>query len=198
MFSPHLQFYRPCQEPGVSLHNNTVYYSAVFLFRDHVARFPPSPLCCLIFPSAVSGRGAGAGIFLFTFPHPALSQIGALGAFMPPQLRADRGTFGKPSALWPSLTAAPMAEGAMRCLLILRHVAKTSTVLRKTIVARGFFKCGFLSSSWLRALFPRYAEHSVIPQKPFGQAVSVTCQRAAIERETWFTGGDASLIRRAE
>lgn len=45
---------------------------------------------------------------------------------MLPQLRADREAFGNPSALWPSLTAAPMAEGTMRCLLILRHVVKTS------------------------------------------------------------------------
>lgn len=43
--------------------------------------------------------------FVQISPHPALSQIGALAAFMLLQLRAGREAFGNPSAPGPSLTS---------------------------------------------------------------------------------------------
>lgn len=48
-----------------------------------------------------------------------------------PQLRADWETFGNVSAPRPSLDEAPIAEGTIRCLLILRHVAGSSAVSRR-------------------------------------------------------------------
>lgn len=149
-FPPH------CQVRGVSLHNNIVYYSAVFLFRDRPAKFPPSPLCCLIFPPLFLAKVQALASFCSDFLHPALSQIGALGAFMLLQLQADREMFGNVSAPRPSLNEAPVAVGTVRCFLILRR-NKCSAM----------FLC-LAAVSQLRSSIPH--EH--------GQTVSVKCQRA--------------------
>lgn len=80
------------------------------------------------------------------------------------------------SAPRPSLDEAPIAEGTIRCLLILRHVAGSSAVSRRQTKRLDVFYI------WLfLACFSGYAEQSLIPQEPFGQTVSVKCQRATRE-----------------
>lgn len=89
-------FYRPCQERGVSLHNNTVYYSAVFLFRDRVARFPPllaPPLP--YFPSAgflAKVQALASFLVRISRPFANLSARSFCAA-----AAASRETFGNPS-----------------------------------------------------------------------------------------------------
>lgn len=87
----------------------------MILFRDRPAKFPPSPLCCLIFPPLFLAKVQALASFCSDFLHPALSQIGALGAFMLLRLQADREMFGNVSAPRPSLNEAPVAEGTIRC-----------------------------------------------------------------------------------
>lgn len=64
------------------------------------------------------------------------------------------------------------------CVHFTPRCENLGSVLGKTILH--VFKFGFLSFSC--TVFKLYTEHSVIPQNPFGQTISVICQRAAIER----------------
>lgn len=144
MFSPHLQFYRPCQERGVSLHNNTVYYSAVFLFRGRVARFPPSPLCCLIFPPLFLAKVQCWHHFVQISPSRPFTNLSAQSFYA-------AAAASRPGDVWKPICALAKSDCdsdyrghysvsvdfAPRC-------EKLSGILGKTIVTRCFYICLFI------------------------------------------------------
>lgn len=53
------------------------------------------------------------------------------------------------SAPWPSLDEAPIAEGTIRCLLVLRHVAGSSAVSRRQTKQLHVFFLGLVVFSFV-------------------------------------------------